>query len=267
VAPPAYGCGVNGRVTGKTALITGAAQGLGEASARLLARQGARVFLTDIHEEGVRRVAAQINEGCGGGVAHARAHDVTKESDWAAVVGDVERVFGGLSVLVNNAGIVVPASVEEISIEDWHRSMRVNVDGVFFGIRKMLPLMRLAQPGSIINMSSIAALIASHNLASYNASKAAVWMLTKSVALHCARQGWDIRCNSVHPAFIRTPILRDLNLKGDQAALEVKLARQVPLGRLGEPDDVAWAVLYLASDESRFMTGAELKLDGGVSAM
>ena len=145
--------------------------------------------------------------------------------------------------------------------------MSVNTDSVFLGAKHALALMRERQPGSIINVSSIAGLIASHNFANYNASKAAVWLLSKSIALHCARQGWDIRCNSVHPAFIRTPILNDLVGDRDEATVMAKLAKQVPLGRLGEPDDVAHAVVYLASDESRFMTGAELKLDGGISAM
>jgi len=154
-----------------------------------------------------------------------------------------------------------------MSADDWRRGMSVNVDSVFLGVKHALPLMRESQPGSIINLSSIAGLIAAHNFANYNASKAAVWMLSKSVALHCARGGWDIRCNSIHPAFIRTPILDDLAVNRDAPTVMAKLARQVPLGRLGEPDDVAHAVVYLASDESRFMTGAELKLDGGISAM
>ena len=127
--------------------------------------------------------------------------------------------------------------------------------------------MRRSQPGSIVNIASISSLVAAHNLASYNASKAAVWMLTKSVALHCARQGWDIRCNSVHPSFVRTRILDDIIGDKNEDVVLATLAKQVPLGRFGEPDDVAQAVVYLASDESRFMTGSELKLDGGLSAM
>jgi NAD(P)-dependent dehydrogenase (short-subunit alcohol dehydrogenase family) len=145
--------------------------------------------------------------------------------------------------------------------------MSVNADSVFLGCKYALPLMRRSQPGSIVNISSIAGLIASHNFAAYNASKAAVWLLSKSVALHCARNGWNIRCNSIHPTFIKTPILDSLIGDRDKATVLDKLVRQVPLGRLGEVNDVAKAVLYLASDESCFVTGAELKLDGGISAM
>jgi NAD(P)-dependent dehydrogenase (short-subunit alcohol dehydrogenase family) len=145
--------------------------------------------------------------------------------------------------------------------------MAVNNDSVFLGCKYALPLLRDNQPASIVNIASIAGLIASHNFANYNASKAAVWLLSKSVALHCARQRWNIRCNSVHPAFIRTPILDDLVGSGDRDVVMMKLAKQVPIGRLGEPTDVANAVIYLASDESLFVTGSELKLDGGISAM
>lgn len=175
--------------------------------------------------------------------------------------------MGGLSVLVNNAGVATVGTVEDLSFDTFRRDMAINVDSVFLGVKYALPLLRDSTPASIITMSSISGLIASHNFASYNASKAAVWMLSKSIALHCARQKWDIRANTIHPAFVRTPILDGLVGTSDQAVIDAKLARQVPIGRLGEPDEVADAVLYLASDESRFMTGAEIKLDGGISAM
>jgi NAD(P)-dependent dehydrogenase (short-subunit alcohol dehydrogenase family) len=255
------------RLAGKTALITGAAQGLGAATARALAREGARILVTDLNTDGVSALATEINAEAASGTAHFLRHDVTSESDWAAAVDAAQRLLGGLSVLVNNAGIVVVGSVEELSLADWRSGMSVNADSVFLGCKAALPLMRESQPASIINLSSISAMIASHNLASYNASKAAVWHLTKSVALHCAKHGWDIRCNSIHPTFIRTPMLDALVGERDRTEMLAKLTRQVPLGRLGEPADVAAAVVYLASDESRFMTGAELKLDGGVSAM
>jgi NAD(P)-dependent dehydrogenase (short-subunit alcohol dehydrogenase family) len=257
---------VSARVRGKTALVTGAAQGIGQAAAVALAREGARVLLTDLNGEGVLAAARAIEAEFGGGTALAIRHDVTSEVDWRAAIAYAGEALGGLSVLVNNAGIAQLGSVEDLSLEDWRRSMSVNADSVFLGCKYALPLMRENQPGSIINLSSIAGLIASHNFAAYNASKAAIWLLSKSVALHCAHKGWDIRCNSVHPTFIRTPILDSLIGERDEATVLAKLARQVPLGRLGEADDVANGILYLASDESRFMTGAELKLDGGISA-
>ena len=194
-------------------------------------------------------------------------HDVTSEADWIAVIAQAQDVLGGLSLLVNNAGIAQVGSVEDLSFAEWRRGMSVNADSVFLGCKYALPLMRRSQPGSIVNISSIAGLIASHNFAAYNASKAAAWLLSKSVALHCARNGWNIRCNSIHPTFIKTPILDSLIGDRDKATVLDKLVRQVPLGRLGEVNDVAKAVLYLASDESCFVTGAELKLDGGISAM
>jgi NAD(P)-dependent dehydrogenase (short-subunit alcohol dehydrogenase family) len=255
------------RLAGKLALVTGAAQGLGTAIARRLVSEGARVLLTDRNENGVKTAAEELSKAFGEGSAYFAHHDVTSESDWIDVIAYAREELGGLSVLVNNAGIVLTGTVEDFTLDEWHQGMAVNTDSVFLGAKHALTLMRERQPGSIVNVSSIAGLIASHNFANYNASKAAVWLLSKSIALHCARQGWDIRCNSVHPAFIRTPILNDLVGDRDEATVMAKLAKQVPLGRLGEPDDVAHAVVYLASDESRFMTGAELKLDGGISAM
>lgn len=258
-----------GRVAGKLALVTGAAQGLGAAHATLLAREGARVLCTDIQGAGAQAVADAINAEMGDGTAFALAHDVTNPEGWDAAMDAANEMLGGLSVLVNNAGIGAGRDIEHCSFEDWKRSFSVNVDSVFLGCQKALPLMKDNQPGSIVNISSIAGLIASDTMPAYNASKAAVWMLSKSVALYCAKRGWDIRCNSVHPTFVDTPILDGI---GKRAGLEKdvvmgKLARQIPLGRVGEPEEIALGVLYLASDESRFMTGAELKLDGGISAL
>lgn len=253
------------RLTGKKALVTGGAQGLGAAIASLLAANGAQLVVSDINAAGAAETAAAIN------AAHGKATsiglDVTSESEWIAAIAHAKAAMGGLSVLVNNAGIVTMGSVEDLDYAAWRHTMAVNADSAFLGCKYALPLLRETQPGSIINISSISALIASHNMAAYNASKAAVWMLTKSVALHCARQGWDIRCNSVHPTFVRTPLLHGIIGDRNEDEAMAKLARQVPLGRIGEPEDVAAAVLYLASDESRMMTGSELKLDGGLSAM
>lgn len=257
----------NGRVAGKKALITGAAQGIGAAVAELLAREGARVLLTDINKAGAHERAEAINAELGGGTAFSARLDVTDESEWRSALSVAQEQMGGLSVLVNNAGVVLTGSVEDFDLEQWHRGMSINVDSVFLGCKHAIPLLRDSQPASIVNLSSIAGLIASANFANYNASKAAVWLLSKSIALHCAGKGWDVRCNTVHPTFIRTPILQDLVGDKDEATVFAKLERQVPLGRLGEAEEVAQAVLYLASDESRFVTASELKIDGGISAM
>jgi len=256
-----------GRVAGKKALVTGAAQGLGAGAAWALAAHGAQVVVSDLNEAGAAEISASINTTHGAGTATSIRLDVTDEGDWIAAIAHAKAAMGGLSVLVNNAGIVTMGSVEDLDLESWRRTMAVNADSAFLGCKYALPLLRETQPGSIINISSISGLIASHNMVAYNASKAAVWMLTKSVALHCARQGWDIRCNSVHPTFVRTPLLQGIVGDRNEDEAMAKLARQVPLGRIGEVEDVAAAVLYLASDESRMMTGAELKLDGGLSAM
>ncbi len=260
---------MSGRVTGKKALITGAAQGLGAAQAMMLAREGAQVLLADVNASGAADQAAKINAELGAGTAFSVALDVTSEDQWIAAVDYASEAMQGLSVLVNNAGIGVRGNIETCTLADWHRGFAVNVDSVFLGCQKALPLMKDSQPGSIVNISSIAGLIASDTMPGYNASKAAVWMLSKSVALYCAKMGWDIRSNSVHPTFIDTPILDGMVTstgKSKEVIME-KLARQIPLKRVGHPDDIANGVLYLASDESRFMTGAELKLDGGISAM
>jgi len=258
-----------GRCAGKLALVTGAAQGLGAAHARRLAEEGARVLCTDVNGDSAQATAAAIDGQFGSGTAFGIAHDVTDPAQWVEAVDAAREHLGGLNVLVNNAGIGVGGNIETCRFEDWQRCFSVNVDSIFHGCQKALPLMREHAPGSIVNISSIAGLIASDTMPAYNASKAAVWMLTKSIALHCAKNNMQIRCNSVHPTFVDTPILdgtaRHHNL--DKAVLLEKLARQIPLKFVGEPDDIANAVVYLASDESRFMTGAELKLDGGISAM
>jgi NAD(P)-dependent dehydrogenase (short-subunit alcohol dehydrogenase family) len=260
---------MSGRVAGKKALVTGAAQGLGAAQAWMLAREGAKVLLADINADGAAAQAASINAELGEGTAFAVKLDVTQEADWIAALEVAKARMGGLSVLVNNAGIGVRGNIETCTLEDWKRGFAVNVDSVFLGCKHALPLMKESQPGSIVNISSIAGLIASDTMPGYNASKAAVWMLSKSVALHCAKMGWDIRSNSVHPTFIDTPILDGMvtSTGKPKEVIMDKLARQIPLKRVGHPDDIANGVLYLASDESRFMTGAELKLDGGISAM
>jgi NAD(P)-dependent dehydrogenase (short-subunit alcohol dehydrogenase family) len=262
---------VTGRVEGKVALVTGAAQGLGEATARLFAREGGRVAITDINFDGASRVADALNAGRDG-CAIAIRHDVTREDAWADALAETGRRFGRLHVLVNNAGIGLTKDFESVTLEEWRRVHAIDLDGVFLGCKLALPLMARSVRdtglgGSIVNISSISGIIAGHNMAAYNSAKAAVRHLSKSVALHCAKHGYGIRCNSVHPVFIATPILDGLVERLGREEAYAKLGRQVPLGHIGEPDDVAFAVLYLASDESKFVTGAELKVDGGISAM
>lgn len=259
--------GKAGRAVGKKAVVTGAAQGLGAASARMLAEHGARLALTDINLRGVEALAEELNRLHGEGTAVAIKLDVTDEAQWIYALEEADDAMSGINVLVNNAGISRGGNIEELSLADWKLVQAVNVDSVFLGCKHALKYMRAHQPGSIVNISSIAGLIAAHNSPAYNASKAAVWLLSKGVALHCAKQGLDIRSNTIHPTFIDTPILDPLRQILGKEEAERKLSRQIPLGRIGVPDDVALAVLYLASDESRFMTGAELKLDGGISAM
>ncbi len=251
-----------GRVAGKVALVTGAASGLGAASARLLAREGARVLLSDVQDERGAEVAKELGDS-----ARFVHLDVTSEPGWIAAIEEATRAFGRLDVLVNNAGIGLLADVEATSLADWRAVHAVNLDGVFLGCKYAIPAIRAGGGGSIVNISSISGLVAGHNLAAYNSSKAAVRHLTKSVALHCARTKSGIRCNSIHPTFVDTPILHAmLHMSPDPEAARRKLAAQIPLGAIGDPDDVAWAVVYLASDESKLMTGSELVLDGGLSA-
>lgn len=255
------------RVAGKKALITGGAQGLGAAIAHMLAREGAKVTVTDINGKGAEETAAAINVSCGEGTAFAYQHDVTDEVRWQDVLQAGHDAMGGLNILVNNAGIGTIGSVEDETYDAFKRVQAVDVESIFLGCKYAFPLMRDHGLGSIVNISSIAGIIASHNYVSYNTAKAAVRHMSKSIALHGAKTGGKIRCNSVHPTFINTPILDGVKaMFGEEEGL-AKLARQVPLGKVGEPDDIAYAVLYLASDESKFVTGAELKVDGGISAM
>jgi NAD(P)-dependent dehydrogenase (short-subunit alcohol dehydrogenase family) len=255
-----------GRVDDKVALITGAAQGLGAAIAAMLANEGASVVLTDINIDGAREQADAIN-AAHAGRAIAIEHDVTEPDQWLRVVNETKETFGGLNILVNNAGIGSMGNVVEESFENWRRVHAIDLDSVFLGCKTAIPVMAASGGGSIVNISSISGIIAGHNLAAYNSAKAAVRHLSKSVALHCARAGNNIRSNSVHPVFVDTPILDGMSRGEDRKETLKKLGRQIPIGRVAEPDDVAYAVLYLASDESGFVTGSELKIDGGISAM
>ena len=259
---------MSGRVAGKTALITGAAGGLGQAMAWMLAREGAKVALTDTNLDGARALAGAIDADHPG-AAFAFAHDVTDEAQWISVVDQAVAAMGGLSILINNAGIggsLVWA--EQDTLENWRRVQAVNIESVMLGCKHAMPHLRASGAGSIVNISSVAGLAAAPGMGAYNATKAAVWMYTKTVALEAAKGGWNVRCNSVHPVFIRTPILDPFVAMagGDEAMAHEKLARGIPLKRIGQPDDVAYCVLYLASDESKFVTGAEFKIDGGMLA-
>jgi len=255
-----------GRVSNKVALVTGAAQGLGAAIAAMLAKEGASVVLSDINIDGVRQQANDINSSHAGR-AVAIEHDVTDAEQWASAVKQCKEMFGGLNILVNNAGIGSIGNVIDETFENWKRVHSIDLDSVFLGCKTAIPLMAESGGGSIVNISSIPGIIAGHNLAAYNSAKAAVRHLSKSVALHCARARNNIRSNSVHPVFVDTPILDGMSRGEDRAETLKKLARQIPIGRVADPDDVAYAVLYLASDESGFVTGSELKVDGGISAM
>ncbi|MEN5170691.1 SDR family oxidoreductase [Brevundimonas pondensis] len=258
----------SGRVAGKAALITGAAGGLGQAMARMLAREGARVAVSDVDLTGARALADSINAEHSG-AAFAYEHDVTHEDDWVRVVAAAAEDMGGLSILVNNAGIgggLVWA--EQDTLERWRRLQAVNLESVMLGCKHAMPHLRASGAGSIVNISSIAGLVAAPGMGPYNATKAAVWLYTKTVALEAAQAGWNVRANSVHPVFIKTPILDPFIAMagGDETTAHAKLARGIPLKRIGEPDDVAYCVLYLASDESKFVTGSEFKIDGGMTA-
>lgn len=260
------------RLRNKIALVTGAASGLGKRMAERFVDEGARVLLTDIDGPGAARAAAAINADRAGAAA-SFAHDVTSETQWTAAVAEAERVFGGLHILVNNAGIGTPGSVESTTLQDWRLVHAIDLDGVFLGCKYALPLIRgttrrEGSRGSILNISSIAGVIASGRMAAYNSAKAGVRHLSKSVALHCASNKDAITCNSIHPTFMDTPILDNFQREGvSKDDVKAKLGRQVPLGVIGEPDDVAWGAVYLCSDEAKFVTGSELYIDGGISAM
>ncbi|MFN4041835.1 MAG: SDR family oxidoreductase [Brevundimonas sp.] len=259
---------MSGRVSGKTVLITGAAGGLGESMAWMMAREGARLALSDIDGERARGLAKAIN-GQHPDAAFAYAHDVASEDQWREVVASAVADLGGLSVLVNNAGVGGPlAFVEDDTVENWQRQYEINLRSVMLGAKHAMPHLRAAAPASIINISSIAGLAAAPGMGAYNATKAAVWMYTKTLALEAAKAGWNVRCNSVHPVFIKTAILDPFVAMagGDEGKAHERLSRGIPLKRIGEPDDVAYCVLYLASDESKFVTGSEFKIDGGMTA-
>ena len=262
---------MSGRVEGKIACVTGAASGIGRCAALTLAREGAVVVATDLQRE---RGADLVKEIVAfGGQALFLAHDVTEEDAWRSVIAEIKSRYGRLGVLVNNAGIGLSAPVVDMPLEAWRRQMAVNVDGVFLGVKHGLPLMREGGGGSIINVSSIAGIKASPNVSGYCASKGAVRLFTKSVALECAAAKDGVRVNSLHPGIVETAIWDSLigtsgdgsNSRPRGATLDAFTAHAVPFGRAGTPDEIVSGILWLASDESRYVTGTELVIDGGRS--
>ena len=249
-----------GRLDGKVALISGGARGQGAEEARLMAEEGAKVVFGDLLDDQGKQVEASITEA---GLEATYVHlDVTRESEWQSAVETAVGKYGGLHVLVNNAGILIRKSIEDTSEEDWDRIMAVNVKGVFLGTKHAIPAMRNSGGGFIVNISSTAGLVGSpEGSASYTATKGAVRLFTKATAIQHAKDG--IRCNSVHPGPIDTEMIRDTITDPDRWAARL---RRLPMGRVGTAADIAYGVLYLASDEASFVTGTELVIDGGTTA-
>jgi NAD(P)-dependent dehydrogenase (short-subunit alcohol dehydrogenase family) len=236
------------RLKNKVGLITGAAQGLGKEMAKIMISQGATIVITDINEKSLVETAEELS-------CKHMVMDVTKEDQWKNVISNIEKDIGSLNILVNNAGIGGGGDVESTDLESWHLVHSVNLDSVFLGCKSSLPLMRKSGNGSIINISSMSGIVASHNMSAYNSSKAAVRHLSKSVALHCAKSTNLVRCNSIHPVFTRTAMVQSMIDAAPERNIEEKLVQQIPLRKLAEPIDIANAALFLASDESSFITG------------
>jgi 3(or 17)beta-hydroxysteroid dehydrogenase len=252
------------RVKGKVAMVTGAASGLGRGAASLLAKEGAKVILTDINETGGKEAAEEIRRD--GGEAVFMKLDVSSESNWGEVIEKTLVEFGKLDVLVNNAGVELVKEIADTSLEEWRWLMSVNLDGVFLGTKYGIRAMRGSGGGSIINISSVAGIVGTFDdTAAYCASKGGVRLLTKAAALECSHAGHDynIRVNSIHPGVIQTPLVASLL---EDEAIRKRLEDIHPIGFMGKPIDIAYVVLYLASDESRLVTGAEMVIDGGWTA-
>jgi 3(or 17)beta-hydroxysteroid dehydrogenase len=243
------------RVQNKVAIVTGGASGVGREDALLLAREGARVVITDVNEAAGRAVAAEI-----GDAALFMRHDIASEADWKSVVDSTVQRFGRLDVLVNNAAILQIGSIEDTTLEMWQTVQRVNADGYFLGCKYAVLQMKANGGGSIVNMSSLAGLAGMSGFAAYSASKGSVTALTRSVAAYCKGRGYNIRCNSIHPDGIKTPMFASVADQIDPKMLNITADA---MARMCEPIDVANVVLFLASDESRFVNGAEIRVDNG----
>jgi len=251
------------RVKNKVAIVTGGAGGLGRAEALLLAKEGAKVVATDVDEAALRSVVEEIRAA--GGNAICIQHDVSSEDAWRRVMEGALDEFGRLDVLVNNAGVIIYKTIEDTSLAEWRRLMSVNLDGVFLGIKFAIATMKKSGGGSIINIASVAGLIGNPDASAYHASKGGVRSLSKAAAIECSKAGYDynIRVNSIYPGVINTRMADDL--RNDDAKYKTALGWHA-MGHFGEPEDVAYGVLYLASDESKFLTGSELVIDGGWTA-
>ncbi len=262
--------------SGKVALVTGAATGIGRAAAMALAEAGARLIVTDIDEERVNQTAALINEA--GGKARARVQDVVSEAGWQEIIASIKAEEGALHVLVNNAGIAIGVSILEMSLEDWQRQTAINLDGVFLGCKHAIPLMGESGASSIINISSVAGMQGAAGLAGYCATKGGVRLFSKAVARECAAGELPVRCNSVHPGIIDTEIWAGeisglaesapelMAEGGNKINVDMMAAVTVPMGKLGVPKDIANGIVYLASDASSYVNGTELVIDYGLMA-
>jgi NAD(P)-dependent dehydrogenase (short-subunit alcohol dehydrogenase family) len=249
-----------GRVDDKIALVTGGASGIGLAAAKLFIEEGARVAVADVaaREQAVAALGSN---------ASFVPLDVRREEDWVAAIDKIVGDLGRLDILVNNAGVALLKDVEATSLEDWRHLMAVNLDGVFLGCKHAVRVMKERGGGAIINVSSVAGIIGNGSLAAYCASKGGVRLLTKSVALHCAHKGYNIRCNSVHPSYVDTPMLQEMfAVARDPEKMQASCVAAAPLGRLAQPLEVARTILFLASADSGFTTGAEFLVDGGLTA-
>jgi 3(or 17)beta-hydroxysteroid dehydrogenase len=249
-----------GRVEGKVAIITGAASGVGAEDARVLAREGAKVVLTDLNEKDGNAVAAKIGEN-----AMFLRHDIASEDDWKSVIAKTEERFGGVDILVNNAAILIYGNIEDTDLATWQKIQRVNSDGYFLGCHHGLAAMKKRGGGAIVNMSSMAGIGGVSSFCAYSASKGAVAALTRSVAAHCRQTLNKVRCNSIHPDGIATPMVTGLHTampKDKKTAVRMMEPKQMQ-ARFAQPADIANLVLFLASDESRFINGAEYRIDNG----
>jgi 3(or 17)beta-hydroxysteroid dehydrogenase len=252
------------RLQGKLALITGGASGVGKETALRLAQEGARVVITDLNEEGGQAVAAELGVG-----ALFLKHDVVSESDWATVMTAVQERCGALDVLVNNAGILIPGTIESLSLEHWHKLLCVNADSVFLGTRAGVAAMK-ERGGSIVNIASVASWLPIDSYVGYGASKAAVAAVTRSAALHCRKSGYAVRVNSVHPDGIWTPMM-EASLRGAPPGIKPEHllydVKRNPKGRACLPSEVASVVAFLASDDAKAIHGAEIRVDNGILGM